>query len=172
MSLEKGKMNELVANKAFLLETEIKQLRQLTNSSFWQMIDRLAKAKEMEIWEELGHDSWAAWLAQEGLDLRAATVDRYLRAFRAIKSRVDEAVALPLFSISRSKVLMVANRLTPENSAELIEKARQLSYSDLKKEVSSVREADNPRPKKPDFEWDEELKCWELIKGSLSSICG
>ena len=165
-------MNELTTNKAFLLETEIKQLRQLTNSSFWQMIDRLAKAKEMEIWEELGHDSWSAWLSQEGLDLRAVTVDRYLRAFRAIKSRVDEAVALPLFSISRSKVLMVANKLTPENSAELIEKARQLSYSDLKKEVSSVEEADNPHPKKPDFDWDEELKCWKLIKGSLSSVCG
>ena len=165
-------MNELIADKAFLLETEIKQLRHRTNSSFWQMIDRLAKAKEMKIWEQLGHDSWSSWLAQEGLDLRSVTVDRYLRAYNAIRSRIDEAVALPLFSISKSKVLIVANRLTPENSAELIEKARQLSYSDLKKEVSPLEETeDNPHPRKPDFEWSESRKCWRLIKGDLADVC-
>ena len=164
-------MNELV-DKAFLLETEVKQLRYRTNSSFWQMVDRLAKAKEMRVWEQLGHDSWPSWLAQEGLDLRAATVNRYLRAYKAIMSRVSEAVALPLFSISRSKVLMIANRLTPENSEELIEKARQLSYTDLKKEVSPLKETeDNPHPGKPDFEWNKEEKCWRLIAGDLGNIC-
>jgi len=165
-------MNELIADKAFLLETEIKQLRHQTNSSFWQMIDRLDKAWEMEIWKKLGHDSWSAWLAQEGLDLRSATVNRYLRAYRAVQSRVPEAVALPLFNLSRSKVLIVANRLTPENSAELIEKAKQLSYSDLKKEVSPLKELeDNPHPRKPDFEWSKSRKCWRLIAGDLGNIC-
>ena len=163
---------DVQAEQAFILETEIKQLRRQTNTAFWQMIDRLAKAKEIKVWEQLGHDSWSSWLAQEGLDLRANTVDRYLRAYRAIESRVDEAVALPLFSISRSKVLMIANKLTPENSEELIEKARQLSYSDLQREVSSVEEyEDNPRPPKPDFAWDEQRECWTLTKGSLSNIC-
>lgn len=165
-------MDQLIVDTAFQLETEIKQLRYRTNSSFWQMIDRLAKAKEIKIWEKLGHESWASWLAQDGIDFNVGSVDRYLRGYKAIRSRLTEAEALPLFSISRSKVLMVANRLTPENSLELIEKARVLSYSDL---VLTVKELDNPskdsRPPKPIFRWCKTHEKWCLVRGDISDIC-
>ena len=168
-------------DEAFKLEVEIKKLRR-NKRRFWRMIQCLGQAKKIKIWEKLGHDSWPSWLAQEGLDLQSNTVDRYLRAYKSIKSRVDDEIARPLFTISRSKVLMIANKITPENSADLVEKAKNLSYSDLKVEMSNntTNDLDNgfeqyvddeTKPVKPEFKWCNKHNSWSLIRGDLTNIC-
>lgn len=161
----------LIQDRAFQLEREIKKLRRHMNTAFWEMIKRLEVAKRLKIWKQLDYDSWASWLAQEGIDLKKSTVNRYIRGYKAVRKSLGNPEHEEVFNLPRSKVLMIAGKINEQNASELVSKAQVLSYSDLAKEMSPEQNDDPPRPPKPRFEWCDVHNKWRLTYGSFEDIC-
>ena len=160
-------MNEVY----YTLDNQIKQLRKNTVGAFWSLVELLRKARREKIWESLDYDSWASYLAQPELSFYPRTVDNYITAL----NRFEELGETRFRELSRTRAILIAPHLNPENSDDLIAKAGSLSWSDLKTEVDIMRGGEEPeetgRLAKPLFRWCNEHQKWSLTRLQLEHIC-
>jgi N6-adenosine-specific RNA methylase IME4 len=117
--------------------TYIVSLRKNINTSFWQLVTELKRARDNRYWIVLGNDSWASYLAQPEIDLNEHTVDNYITAYNSIK-QLNILPPAGAFDIDISKLTAIAPYLTKENAEELILKAKTLSRSDLRDEMREL----------------------------------
>ena len=111
------------------------KLRHSINNGFWILVEQLKKCREEKYWQTLGYETFASYLAQPEIDFNLHTVDNWITTY----NRMKEHNLLPpegVIDIGISKLSVIAPYLTPENSTELLYKARTLSRSDLRAELT------------------------------------
>ena len=160
----------MTTDLSFSLDCQIKELRGATIGAFWKLVKLLRKARRQKIWQKLGYDSWASYLAQPELSFRARTVDNYITVFNRF-----EEIHSPTGELSYSRARLIAPHINEDNKKELIEKAQLLSWSDLKTEILLLNGGEEPeetsRPPKPEFHWCNIHQKWSLTKAQLKQIC-
>jgi 16S rRNA G966 N2-methylase RsmD len=133
-------MNTIEISKAHGVYENIVTLRKSINTNFWLLVENLKVARENRHWAILGHESWSSYLAQPEIDLNLRTVDNYISIYNSIK---DNHLLTPAcVEIDISKLQTIAPYLHNGNAAELIEKARTLSRSDLRQELKEEKRKD------------------------------
>lgn len=154
---------------AFSIDQKIKELRRETVIKFWELVETLRDGRQRKLWETMGYDSWGEYLAQPEIGMVAATVDNYITALNSGEKH-------PRFrELSRTRAILIAPHLDDKNADELISKARELSWSDLRTEVSLLDGGKEPeetgRPAKPNFFWCEQHQRWGLSNLWRGKIC-
>lgn len=117
--------------------------KQNINIGFWALVTELRECRDKKYWEVLGYHSWASYLAQPEIDLSVHTVDNYL----TIYNKVTELDLLPQCGsdIDIGKLSIITPKLTKENADELMDKAKSLSRSDLKTEITGIEKEIQPK---------------------------
>ena len=123
------------------LDNVIKTLRQRTIKNLWGLIEYLQLARKQKIWEILNYDSWSAYLAQPEIDLASQTIDNYI----TILNRFKEQDLLPPAVVDITKLQALAPHINKENYDKLIEKAQNLSRTDLKEELVEMGYIEKPK---------------------------
>ena len=116
----------------------ISKLRKDISNGFWMLVGELKKCRDNRYWAVLGNQTWASYLAQPEIDFNEHTVDNWI----TIYNRIKECHLLPpegVIDIDISKLAVVLPHLTPENGEELLQKAKNLSRSDLREEFRQKR---------------------------------
>jgi hypothetical protein len=149
---------------AFNLDQKIKTLCRGMREGFWELVAYLKEARENKIWKELGHESWGAYLAQGEIGIAERTVDNYLTVYNKLK---DTKLLPNSGAIEFSRVALVAPKLKPGDPDGWLDKARELSWSDLRLELGKQTRVDPSKfkcsrckhefePKCPMCEWVEQ----------------
>ena len=127
-------MDNKLAQSQFELDLLIKQLRFESHRNFGELVKNLKVARETKIWEELGYETWAAYLAQPDIDLQARTVDKYISIYNKIAENVEHVQQL---NLDIGKLAIIAPHINKDNAEELLKKAQALSRSDLYAELGN-----------------------------------
>ena len=155
------------------MDKKIRNLCAEATASFWELIATLKVFKEYKLWEDLGFDSFAQYLAQPEIALRERSVADHIRVYTSICSR--ECGAQRIKEIPKSKARLIAAKITDENAEELFNKALTLSWSDLRKEIGDgieeIREEESHPFLKPPISWCSEHKKWWISAKDLGNMC-
>ncbi len=101
---------------------------------FIELGKELAEFDEMQRWETLGYNSFAAYLADPDVDISARTAYRIIRVHKMIAEyEVPPPVAI---DVGSTKLDMLASHVNEKNLEELLNKASALSRKDLKAELN------------------------------------
>lgn len=138
----------------YTLDQRLKKIRRNTIAQFWEFVEMLREARKGKIWEKLDYDSWSAYLAQPELSLRENTVNNYITALNRF-----EEFSLPISVVPCSRAMLIAPKLTKGNAEELVLKAQELSWSDLRKEINPSKN-------------DDCFHIWERITVKRCKSCG
>lgn len=136
-------MDKLMVKEAYDNYTNIVRLRKSINNNFWELVERLKTVRENRQWALLGHESWASYLAQPEVDFNQHTVDYWLTIFNSIKEYQLQWPDI-VNDIDSSKLAIVAPYINKDNAEEMLLKAKNLSRSDLRKEIQEAKFADLP----------------------------
>jgi hypothetical protein len=155
-------MNEnVVSINLFELDQHVKLLRKATVRCFWRIIRILRLLKNERVWEKLGYSTWDAYLAQEDLSFKPATIEKYIATLTKIESlgiHFDQLKEIP-----RSKIRLIAPHLTRENVSDWLIKARAWSWADLYEELTNELDADNGRSPRPYLMVKFENNAWQFL---------
>jgi N6-adenosine-specific RNA methylase IME4 len=146
----KGNEIQLTPDSAFILDSEIKEFRKKINTNFWDLVKKLKVARDGRIWAVLDYDTWESYLAQPEIDLNNRTFDDYIYLLNNSEDYIkNTGQPVDLLQLDPSKLKVIIPHLTPENAEELINKAKTLSRSDLRKEVYEEKFKSLPKPEIP-----------------------
>lgn len=151
------KTKEITSDEAFILDTEIKQLRKQINNNFWLLVKNLRHARKWRVWAILGYESWEAYLSQPEIDLNSHTVEDYIYVYNNTSKYINssgQSEETIHFDIDISKLKVIAPHLNETNAEELLEKARVLSRSDLRKEIQEEKFKQLPKPEIPQDKYE------------------
>lgn len=129
---------QLSVNEAHEIYENIVALRKSINKNFWTLVSYLKIARDRRIWAVLGHETWASFLAQPEIDLNVRTVDDYIYIFTTISKAIktsDMSDKMIDFDIDIGKLKIIAPKINEQNADELLVKAKELSRSDLRREM-------------------------------------
>jgi len=148
-------MNSLSSENIFEIDRKVKELRNMTVCSFWYLISLLKEIKDNNIWESLGCDSFKAYLSQPELSLKPQSINQYIIAYENLLSA---GIPIQEFeSVEKSKVKLIAPHI--KNDPELLDKAKTLSWNDLRDEIPTmIREL----PPRPPMYWCETHQQWGI----------
>ena|SRR3990167_1061403 len=155
MKIEKfGDINQ----KAFDNDQAIKSLKTDLNVRWLKMAELLFENRKRRYFEVLGYDTFEAYIAQEELGFKRTSVFRIIRIYKSLI--LDRKVPhVELADIDSQKLDMILPELPTGNLDELLSKARSLSRSDLKAELSEPCT----------HEWETIVRCSQChkIKGDF-----
>ena len=101
--------------------------------TFLSLGKELAEFDEMQRWEMLGYNSFAAYLADPDVDISPRTAYRIIRVHKmAIRYSILPSAAI---EVGSTKLDMLASHVNEENLEELLNKASALSRKDLRAEL-------------------------------------
>ncbi len=102
--------------------------------SFMQLGKELAEFDEMQRWRDLGHASFAAYLADPDVNIAPRTAYRIIRVHKLVETYSLPSMAV--VEVGSTKLDMIAGEVTPDNVQEWLNKASALSTRDLKAELN------------------------------------
>ncbi len=129
-------MNEIATSDyAFDIDQKLKLLKQQINNSFLTVGHLLHEIKEQRLYEQLDYESFNEYISQPELSLKRSTAYKLMGIYEKLflELRVSQDRLLP---VDWGKLDMIRTSATTENIDELLEKAKSLSRSDLRAEIS------------------------------------
>lgn len=144
-----------VNKAAFENDQTIKSLKLDLNARWLKMAELLYENRKRRFYSILGYDTFESYIAQEELGFQRSSVYKILGIYKDLV--VGRGVQqLDIADIDADKLDMIRSHLPTGNLEELLTKARSLSRSDLRKDLSEPHE----------HEWEtiERCKICKLIK--------
>lgn len=137
-----------VNKKAFENDQAIKSLKVDLNVRWLKMAELLFENRKRRFFSVLGYDTFESYIAQEELGLKRAAVYKIIGIYSdLVVSRNVQPVDIA--DIDANKLEMIRPELPTGDLDELLSKARSLSRSDLKTELT----------KPHDHEWETIIRC-------------
>jgi len=128
-------MNARIVGIAFVNDQDIKKLKKELNFGFLAMAKLLTANLDGKFYQMLGYDTFDSYIAQEDLGFQRRTAYTLIGIYKDLILGLNvQPVALD--TIDYTKLDMIRHEATPENIEDLLTKARTLSKSDLKIEVT------------------------------------
>lgn len=121
-----------------------------TNKTRALLLEQIAVFDEHDLAHHFGAASTASWLARE-LRYPVPTAYEYVRVARALRRFPLVFAAFAEGELDYSTVRFLIGFLTEENEAELVELARALCHSELKRALAGAGEEDDADPAEPYF---------------------
>lgn len=126
------------ANQAYENDKGIKDLKKSINGGFLELARLLYENKLNQYHSELGYDSFESYLAQPELGFDRTSIFRLIRIYETLilKYKVPPA---ELLGTDYTKLDQILPILTDSNLTEWVDKAKELSRSDLQAEIKETR---------------------------------
>lgn len=137
---------QVQAQLAFNTEAEIKRLTNYLKTAWAKLAEDLYRFHDLEMWRDLGHESFESWLADPDIGLERRWVYYLIEFWRElVVHRGVDPKRLEWLQPSKIQAVLPAIRRNFVSADDALEDVAQLSRSDLK-ERYGTRGADGGRP--------------------------
>lgn len=144
---------DLLAREAHALHERVVGLVQRGNAVALQLGGALSSMHDRELYRALGYATWQEYVAQPEISITVRTAYRWMSfAECATVAELSPADAATLGPVKAEIIEPLVHVLPPAKVAELVEDAKTLAVSDLRRKVNDA--IDGPIP--DDREWLEE----------------
>ncbi len=145
-----GRVNEIVAPEMSLIlrsgefnDDEVRKLRDMAvtamkvqKTTYIVIAAILTRFHEGKLYRKLGHDTWEDFLSQPELDIAPPTAYRYMSVYRI--GTTAGVTVQEMEDVGFSKMEIIKEHLTPDTKDGLINQAKSLQMTDLKKVVATT----------------------------------
>lgn len=144
---------EFTSEQAFNLDTEIKQLKNNLNGGFLLLAEKLKTVRDMQLYKTLNYDTFEEYIAQPELSFNRSSVFEFISIYEkfVLELKVQPA---GLILTDWSKLQVIKPFVNEENVNELLTKAKELSRSDLRKEIQEEKFKSLPKPEVPQDKYE------------------
>ena len=156
-------MSEKTANKnvdAFKNHNCIINIKKQISNNLWLLAISLKTNKDKKYYQLLDYETWESYLATPEISLSRFFVFKLIKNYEIWIEEYNVSQA-KLQDIDSEKLYMAGTIATKENYEEMLEKAKQLSRSDLSKEIRTARGESEPEFKSGGY--IEEKKIYEVM---------
>ena len=123
-----------VADRAFITDLHLRQLKVETNKNFLLMAKLLKQIRDEKFWQILEYESFESYIAQPELGFDRTSVYRFI----GIHEKFIDELNVPPVELSKydySKLDLIKPHITKENQEELLSLASGNSKSDLRESL-------------------------------------